>query len=356
MDHRQLFHEIMHYGRFDRMPVLHWGGWTETRARWVAEGMPADADDHRFFDTVEMCDLVVSGVEPFPPFPFEMIEETAEYSIYRDGHGVVQKSLKNQSATPHPVEYAMKGAADWPAYKRRLQPDPARLGPWLDQAIARAEAGGRPIGIGPAPLAGWVRNWMGVEGMSYLLYDDPEVFGDIIATLADLTCWAWDRILPKFKVKPSLALGWEDICGKSGPLISPKLFRRYVAPAYARMSAKAREFGIDIFAVDSDGLIESLIPVFLEAGVNTMYPLEIGTWHADPYALRRKFGRDLRIVGGFDKRVLEQGRAAIDAELERRLPLMKEGGYLPMPDHMITPGTPLADYRYYLEKIRALRF
>jgi len=28
-----------------------------------------------------------------------------------------------------------------------------------------------------------------------------------------------------------------------------------------------------------------------------------------------------------------------------RMPLMREGGYIPLPDHLITPDTPLEDYR-----------
>ena len=35
---------------------------------------------------------------------------------------------------------------------------------------------------------------------------------------------------------------------------------------------------------------------------------------------------------------------------------MAEGGFVPLPDHFITPGVPLDDYRYYLDKIRELRF
>jgi hypothetical protein len=35
---------------------------------------------------------------------------------------------------------------------------------------------------------------------------------------------------------------------------------------------------------------------------------------------------------------------------------MREGGFVMMPDHIITPGVPLDDYKYYLERIRELRF
>jgi len=94
----------------------------------------------------------------------------------------------------------------------------------------------------------------------------------------------------------------------------------------------------------------------MSAGVNVMFPVEIGPWKADPYAFRKKYGKELRIFGGIDKLEIAKGPEAIDAEIARRLPLMKEGGFIPLPDHLITPETSLEDYKYYLEQIRKLRF
>ena len=94
----------------------------------------------------------------------------------------------------------------------------------------------------------------------------------------------------------------------------------------------------------------------MDAGVNLMFPIEPGTWGASPEALRKKFGKELLLQGGFDKLVLEKGRAAIDAEIEKHIPLMAEGGYVMMPDHIITPGVPLDDYKYYIDRIGELRF
>jgi len=64
----------------------------------------------------------------------------------------------------------------------------------------------------------------------------------------------------------------------------------------------------------------------------------------------------MRIIGGFNKLALEQGPEAIDAEIERRLPIIMDGGFILMPDHLITPGTSLDVYRYYLKRVRELRF
>ena len=63
--------------------------------------------------------------------------------------------------------------------------------------------------------------------------------------------------------------------------------------------------------------------------------------------LPKKYGRDLRIIGNFDKMVLEQGNAAIEAEIQHGLPLMKESGFVIIPDHLITSGVALDDYIWY---------
>ena len=72
--------------------------------------------------------------------------------------------------------------------------------------------------------------------------------------------------------------------------------------------------------------------------------------------LRKTYGKELRMSGGCNKMTLEKGPVEIDAELKRRLPIMKDGGFVLLPDHLITPGTSLENYKYYLEKIRVLRF
>jgi len=355
MTTRELFQAIMSYGEFDRMPVIHWRGWDETRRRWIAEGLPEDVSEHEYFDAVPWCTWVGVELSLHPAFEKEVLEETDEYRVFRDSAGVVQKDWKHRSCIPTFLDFTLKTAADWDQYKERLQPDPARIPDDLDERITRAESSGLPIAVGTASLMGWIRNWMGVVNMSYLMYDDGDVYADMVNTLADLTCWGIDQVIPRMHTTPDCGFGWEDICGKTGPLVSPSLFKKYVAPGYRKIRNKLGEYGVDMLGLDSDGYIEPLLDCWLAAGVNLQFPVEIGTWNADPMALRRKFGRDLHIIGGFNKLVLEKGPAAIDAEIERRAAIMKDGGFLLMPDHLITPGVSLADYQYYLGRVRALR-
>jgi hypothetical protein len=360
MTTRELWQQIMHYGEFDRMPVIHWTEWQETRERWYDEGLPRDINERggirRYFDAVPHWESVGVRIGLFPDFEEEVVEETDEYRIFRDSGGVLKKDWKHRSCIPQHTGFTLRSASDWPDFKRRLQPGPDRIPADLDERLRRAEQSGHAIAVSGGSMMGWIRNWMGVENMSYLMYDSPECYTDMVETLSDLVCWGIDQVVPRMQTPPDLCHGWEDICGKSGPLVSPSIFEKCVARGYRKIREKLESYGIKLYSIDTDGDIAALIGHWFEAGVNVQFPIEIGTWNADPAAYRKQFGKELRIVGGFNKLVLEHGREAIDAEIERRLPLAREGGYLMMPDHLITPGVPLDDYRYYLDRIRNLRF
>ncbi len=351
---RELWRNIMYYQEFDRMPVHHWKGWPETYQRWYEEGLQKDANENDFFNTTPMHAWVSLDIDLYPAFEEEVIEETDEYRIYRQKDGVICQAWKEKSSIPHYIDFILKDASGWPEYKKRLQPDIGRIPKDFDQQIDEAIQMDTPVSVNTGSLIGWIRNWMGVENFSYLCYDDRDTLAEMVDTISDLVCWQLDFILPRVKV--DLGWGWEDICFRTGPLISPEIFKEVAVPGYRKIADKLLEYGVDLYLVDCDGMIDHLVPLWLDAGVNVMFPLEIGVWEADPMAFRKKYGRELRIIGGIDKRAISKGKTAIDEEIERRLPLMMEGGFIPLPDHLITPDTSLENYLYYLEAIRALRF
>jgi uroporphyrinogen decarboxylase len=357
MTNRELFLNIMHYRGADQMPVIHWNGWPETLERWYREGLPRDRNIHDVLGTQPRCTDVSADVGLFPKFEEQLLEDRGESRIFRDAEGVVCQAWKNQSNIPHYIDFTLKTPKDWEThYRWRLQPDPKRLGDLatLDADVGRAAASGLPVTFWTGSLMGWIRNWMGVENLAYLMYDHRDVFAEMVMTIADLVCWAADQVLPKIKV--DMGFGWEDICGRSGPFVSPDIFRACVAPGYLKIRRKLEQYGVTLYGIDSDGDVAALLKPWLDAGVNVQFPIEVGVWKADGMAYRRQYGRELRIIGHFDKMTLEKSHEAVEAELRRLLPLMKDGGYMLMPDHLITPGVALADYRWYLDRIRALRF
>ena len=357
MNARELFMEIMHYGEFDRMPVFHWCGWPETRKRWEAEGLAPDANEHDVFDASPMSHGTGVNLGLLPEFEEETFEETDEYRIFRQTDGVVAQHWKDRSCIPHFIDHTLKGRDGWEEYRKRLQPDPARIPEDLAEQAGRAKKASAPVSVGTGSMIGWIRNWMGVEDLAYLCYDDRDLLKEMVDTIADLVCWGLDQVLPLFgdSDRPDLGWGWEDICFRTGPLVSPDIFREVAVPGYQKIASKLRDAGCDLYLVDCDGMIDHLIPHWLDGGVNVMFPVEIGAWKADPAEFRRKYGKNLRIFGGIDKLEIAKGPEATDAEIERRLPLVKEGGFVLLPDHLIAPDTSLEDYRYYIEAIRKLR-
>lgn len=354
MTYRELFQRIMHYEPVDRMPVIFWTGWQETLERWQREGLDKDADLHEVFGAEPMCEGVPVNLGLFPLFEEETFEETAEYRVFRQSDGVVCKAWKHRSSIPHYVDFLLKDPSGWPEYKKRLQPDPARLPKDLDAVAERLNRSTRPVMIDTHSMIGILRNWMGAENLALATLMYPDLVAEYVDTVSDLVCWAIDEIAPKIKI--DAGWGWEDICFKTGPLIQPSAFEALCVPGYRKISNKLRSHGCDLYVVDCDGLIDHLIHGWLDGGVNILFPVEIGTWAADPMRMRKTYGKELRFFGGIDKLALEKGHAAIDTEIACRRPLMAEGGFLPLPDHLITPDTPLEHVRYYHEQIRALRF
>ncbi|HEX9972496.1 MAG TPA: uroporphyrinogen decarboxylase family protein [bacterium] len=354
LTNRELWQKIMHYEKVDRMPVFHWKGWPETYDRWYQEGLSEDADEHKFFNASPMHGWISLNIDPFPAFEEEVLEDTDDYHIYRQSDGVICKDLKHKSSIPHYIDFVLKDSSCWHEYERRLQPDMARIPADFDAQIEKALKLDAPISVNTGSMIGWIRNWMGVENLAYLCYDDRDTLAQMVDTISNLVCWALDIILPKVKV--DCGWGWEDICFRTGPLISPEIFKEVAVPGYRKIADKLLEYGVDLYVVDCDGMIDHLVPHWLEAGVNVMFPVEIGVWQADPMAFRKKYGNELRIFGGIDKMAIPKGAKTIDAEITRRLPLMKAGGFIPLPDHLITPETSLSNYKYYLEKLRSLRF
>lgn len=61
----------------------------------------------------------------------------------------------------------------------------------------------------------------------------------------------------------------------------------------------------------------------------------------------RKNHPDFLLLGGFDKTIMHLGEAAMRREFERILPVVRSGGYIPMPDHQTPPACSLENYKLF---------
>ncbi|GAG34824.1 unnamed protein product, partial [marine sediment metagenome] len=203
-----------------------------------------------------------------------------------------------------------------------------------------------PLGIWSGSMIGYVRNLLTLEGLAYAIYDYPDMVEDMVETLCVLEEDFLDQVLPHIDF--DFAESWEDICYKGGPLVSIDFFKNIIVPRYKRIGNKLHAAGIDVWYVDCDGDVGPIVPLFLDGGINCMFPHEVNSC-GHPSELLNEYGKDLRIMGGVDKMALGEGPKAIKQYLKTLLPLVERGGYIPFCDHLCPPNVKPEDYLYYLD-------
>jgi uroporphyrinogen decarboxylase len=183
-----------------------------------------------------------------------------------------------------------------------------------------------------------------------MFYDDPGLVEDMMDTILDLEIEIIKRTLKDIHVEQ--ASFWEDMAYRSGPLISPDMVRRFMVPRYKKITDLLHSFGVDVIFVDSDGNVEQLIPIWLECGINYVWPFEVAAGN-DAITMRKKYGKDLIIGGAIDKRALTKGKEAIRAEIMSKVPfLLEKGGYFPSVDHLVPPDVTFDNYCEFINTIR----
>ena len=379
MNARERFQATMAYAPRDRVPLIDVGFWAETLSAWRGQGLPphvgaGQTDAHfgmdgfwRYYVSPEATDAhalmdrgMVTGqgvrLGLVPMFDQAVLRDEGDRQVVQLGDGTRVRRHKTMSSIPQHVGHLLTDRASWEThYKPRLDPDSPRRYPtdWATfDAVAGDPARDHILILPGGSLYGWLRNWMGLEAVSLLVHDDPGLFEEIVDTVAATVATVLDRAVARGGRFEACLLS-EDMAYNHGPLISPGHFRKFLSPRYRRITDVLRRGGVETIIVDSDGRVDELIPLWLDAGINTVLPLEIGTTGADPVAYRKRFGRSLRIIGGVDKRILARSPEAIERELDRLTPLVEDGGYIPTCDHKVPPDVPLDHYRYYVERCRA---
>lgn len=372
MNYRENVNAILHYQPFEKMPIVSFGYWGETVQKWANEGhiTREEADGYcRYGDNSEADRAIMKrlgfdfnwnscyggNVGLYPAFDRKILEQKADGGqVIRDEQGLIVLVKPGVVSIPAEIGTTLTDRDVWEKeYLPRLQWEAERIDTSLFESLKDDSQRQLPVGLHCGSLMGYMRNLLGVEELSYLYVDDPELYEEIANTLAGL-CYQSVKAILETGAKFDYAHFWEDICYKNGPLVSPDGFRQMIGPHYRKITNLLKEHGVDIVSVDCDGWIDILLPIWLENGVNTMFPIEVGTWNASIAPWREKYGKDLRGVGGMNKTVFARDYQAVDQEVERLRPLMELGGYIPCPDHRIAPDAKFENVQYYCEKMKSL--
>jgi uroporphyrinogen decarboxylase len=351
----------MDYEPVDRVPYWELGLWGHTYERWYAEGMPADEPGGDFFEGgfwgIDRRSFADIRMHMIPWFEAKVLEEDDRTVIAQHANGIVTKALKEgtvrgtRPSMDQYLRFPVETMQDFEDLKKRYDPhDPARRPADWAERVRMYHDRTWPLCLLTNAAIGFysnARSWMGTENLSLAFHDQPKLIHAMMEFIGDFLMEAIHDALHELDVDYFNL--FEDMAYKTGPLISPDHFREFIFPHYRRVIEFLHRHGVRHVSVDSDGNTEKLIPLWLEAGVDTHWPFECAA-DMDPVRIRREFGRDLRIWGGIDKRALTKGKREIEEELFYKMPpLLEDGGYAPHIDHTVPPDVSWANFQYYME-------
>lgn len=328
MTARERFLKTMRFEKTDRLPMLEWATWWDkTVERWKGEGL-----------CIEPQDGLAEG-------------EALQVQMGLDLQIQEWVGFKTAS-TPKPAHHGapiISSMEEYEAIKPTLYPDPAqRLNPDRMRFIAERQRRGDAIVwlTQEGPFWG-PRSLLGIENHLYAFYDEPELMHAINRDLTDYNMRVYQAVCHYFV--PDFMTIAEDMSYNNGPMISEALFDEFLLPYYQEMIPPMKEKGTKVF-IDSDGDISMALEWFARAGIEGILPLERQAG-VDLMKLRERHPEFL-FIGHFDKMVMPKGEAAMRAEFERLLPVMRQGGFAPSVDHQTPPGVSLENYQIYLRLLR----
>lgn len=380
MTNRERFNAVLNFENYDRLPIVHFGYWPELIDKWEAQGhLPrGTAEEYRSyrFPNGSPPDKMLDGIfgwdfsifnatfanrigymdllDPlFTPRVVRELPDGKKHVLLPDGEIALEKYDEFGNKIPGIqacVDYTLKDRETWEAeYLPKLQWFEERVNHELLQQLEK-EAPSREdvICIYGGSTIGIIRNYLGVEGMVLTQVDDPELFEEMVSVQSDIQYRLLERAL-SYSIGFDYAYLWEDLTSAVGPLIGPGVFQEVAVPHYRRITSLLRSHGVNNILVDSDGIIDSLIPSWLDGGADIMFPLEVGKWNGYFGPYREKHGKALKGIGGIRKQCMAESREAVDAEIARIRPMVEMGGYLPAPDHSLPPECEWDLVKYFVE-------
>lgn len=377
MNCREKFNAVMSFDT--KAPILktEFGYWAATVKKWFIQGLPKIEDIPKGVLDGDLVrgsspllsyggELVDKNVRPYfkldyylAKFPFDIspmleekvLEEDKDYKIFTDRYGITQKVTKKCASIPMVIDYPIKNMRDFYSYislyddgdyKKRLPKNWESLVKKLKNRDYPIRLGGSPYGFSFLP-----RHLMGEVTYMLSMYDDPKLIKEINKFFLDFITGHWSKILDRVDIDCIIIL--EDIAYRSGSFISEEAFRKFMVPYYIKFVDFLKQYGIKNIVVDSDGLVDELIPLWMEVGVSGIFPIEAVN---NLVKIREDYPK-LQLLGGINKRVLfkDSNKGNIDQELKRISKVLSKGGYIPHIDHAVSEDATWENFKYYREKL-----
>ena len=305
--------------------------WPGALRRWQSEGMPTDVSYEDYFGVDKVGRVIVDNS---PLYTERIVEETDESITFTTKWGGIQRDFKLQDSTPEFIEFSITDPEKWLVAKELIVATPDRI-PWdyLKNHYPLWRGEGRwilgDLFFGFDNIHSYV---VGTERVLIALVENPDWISDMCNHCLDVNLklldMAWDAgyTFDMLNIR-------DDMGYKYAQFFSLDTYRELIKPQHKKAADWAHRKGIRT-RLHSCGCITPFIPDIIDAGIDALHPLEVKAG-IDPAEVKRKYGDALVLHGGFNA-LLWNDLDAIRFEIERLLPIMKQGGgYIFAADHSI---------------------
>ena len=381
MNARDRWNRIMKYEKVDRLPVLaiEWYFEDITIQNWRLQGLPKNKTPEEFLEMDRVVDIPINFM-PIPAFEHKILFEDENTIIETDDMGTtVKRDKKAPKMFYGHIAHPVKDFSDWNDYKKHF--DAKKEGRYfadmiesgisatlaqkstidninyqdteLEYKLKQLDESENPIGLNFLPFFMRLGFYtMGMERFLMAFYDYPELIHDMFSFWSEFILELISPVLGKVKI--DYVTITEDLAYKNGPHFSPQIYKEFWLPYQNNIISQLKKNGIELINIWTSGNIDALLPIMMSNGINCTWPVDRNS-DMDPVRLRKEYGKELRMVGGIPKQTLFDGKDAIDREIDRLMPLIEEGGFIPALDDVVPPETPLNHYIYLIEKIKSIK-
>lgn len=325
--------------------------WGDTQKKWSMMGHVNETDDLCDRFGLDMTDYWTLNFTADLDFVPQVVEETEETILIRDGNGALLRRHKLHDATPEHVDFKVKEREQWEEYiKPLIKADRRRIDfEGYRKAKRHAAEQNRFFTSSGANVFELMHPVCGHENMLIGMALDPAWIKDMVDTFSRVTV-ELQEILFSEEGYPDGIWYYDDMGFKQKPFFSPAMYKEIIQPGHKRTIDFAHSKNMPVI-MHSCGMVESLIPGMLESGIDCLQVIEIKAG-MDLLKLYRDFGDVLSFMGGIDVRVLySNDKKLIDEELESKIPIVKGNfGYTLHSDHSIPYTVNCETYEYFIKK------
>ncbi len=340
----------MNHQDHDRIPRTD-SFWAQTIEKWISEGHIKDREDVHAKLGSDFGYLCWSWPAPFPG-RHEVIEEDDDTQVITDKWGQTARHWKKRAGTPDHVGWECTDSKVW---FDTFKPAMLATGLHIDveevkRNFAKARENGKWSFLAGAESFEMTRKMMGDEVTMIAMAAEPEWVRDVSQVHTDLLIRDYQAIIDA-GVQPDGIWMYGDMAYNHATMCSPAMYRELIWPDHKRLADFAHDNGMK-FIYHTDGDVNGVMDLYLEAGFDSLQPLEAKA-NMDVRKLCPKYGDRMCFFGNIDIMVmatndLEKVEHEVVSKIEAG---KKTKAYIYHSDHSVPVSVEWSTYEFVIDLV-----